>query len=120
MNLFERGGFRSHAGLHLSWKIDCDALSPGDWATIAHVIGTQVLFGSVEGVPRGGDILADLLQSYVYIDKGLLIVDDVLTTGQSMEVQRAGRDAQGVVLFSRGVCPAWVTPIWQLNLGAIE
>ncbi len=120
MNLFERGGFRSHAGLHLSWKIDCDALSPGDWATIARVIGTNFSFDTVEGVPTGGNCLAELLQPYVIIGDGLLIVDDVLTTGHSMETQRAGRHATGVVLFSRGVCPAWVTPIWQLNLGAIE
>jgi adenine/guanine phosphoribosyltransferase-like PRPP-binding protein len=45
----------------------------------------------------------------------LLIVDDVWTTGGSMEEHRAGRDAIGAVLFARGPVADWVTPLFTLN-----
>lgn len=46
--------------------------------------------------------------------EGLLIVDDVLTTGRSMEKQRSKREAKGIVLFARGPCPLWVEAVWML------
>ncbi|KKL20362.1 hypothetical protein LCGC14_2456230, partial [marine sediment metagenome] len=46
----------------------------------------------------------------------LLIVDDVLTTGASMEKQRAGRtNTIGAVIFARGDCPAWVKPLFAME-----
>ena len=44
--------------------------------------------------------MAEAMQSYC-TDGPLLIVDDVLTTGGSMEEFRAGRDAIGAVIFMR-------------------
>jgi hypothetical protein len=48
-----------------------------------------------------------------------LIVDDVLTTGASMEAARAklwpGSLPLGVVIFARGPCPDWVWPIFRLD-----
>ena len=55
-----------------------------------------------------------------YIDKTAdypLIVDDVLTTGKSMneEYQKLGYAAVGVVIFSRiENYPVWVYPIFKL------
>lgn len=45
-----------------------------------------------------------------------VIVDDVLTTGESMEEMRLHYSSRtiGVVLFARGKCPDWVTPIFSL------
>lgn len=42
-------------------------------------------------------------------------MDDVLTTGAmtSMEEARHG-EAIGFVLFARGQCPSWVTPLFTM------
>lgn len=116
MALFQLGDFTSSAGLDLPYKIECDALTPGDWEAVAAMIGCKLRFSSVEGVPTGGFKLAKALE--IYADEGKssvpLICDDVLTTGASMNRQRGNRVAIGVVLFSRGPCPGWVYPVWQL------
>ena len=107
-HLFNLGDFKSHSGATLPWKVDCDALEVRDWRCIAAVLAKQVMpFGSVEGVPRGGLLLAMAMKQYV-TQGGLLIVDDVLTTGGSMEAHRAGRKAQGAVFLARSSCPSWV------------
>lgn len=113
--LFRLGRFMSAAREPLSWKVECDALTWNDWLCLAEVIGPRLHFGQVEGVPRGGCPLARALEMYATPGGPLLIVDDVLTTGSSMERHRAGRDAIGVVLFARSDCPEWITPVWQLG-----
>lgn len=115
--MFQKLTFRASSGLILAWKIECNSLTEDDWACIAATIARQRWFGVVEGVPTGGLPLARALRPYLTTDiQGpLLIVDDVLTTGNSMEMQRAGRRAKGVVLFARGPCPDWVEPIWRLS-----
>ena len=114
MSLFKLGDFKSHSGNILSWKIECDALTEDDWQCLAVIIAKVVgPFGSVEGVPQGGLPLATALQRHVTHGE-LLIVDDVLTTGISMEDQRYGRTAKGAVIFARGPCPVWVKPIFKM------
>jgi len=112
MTLFKRGDFQLHSGDLSSWKIDCDALTDEDIETLAWMIADRFMFGSVEGVPSGGLRLAEALARWARTGK-LLIVDDVLTTGASMEEQRAGREAIGVVIFARRACPDWVTPVFS-------
>ena len=115
--LFERGIFKLHSGATAYWKIDCDALTDGDIDTMASLAYDVLpLFGTVEGVPKGGLRLASSLQAYRHkkVDR-LLIVDDVWTTGASMEEQRAGRAAIGLVIFARNQPPPWITPIFQLT-----
>lgn len=116
MNLFRHSEFKAHSGEILRWKINCDALVPADWRCLARIV-TEIVgpFGAVEGVPRGGLWLATAL--WPWITKGpLLIVDDVLTTGASMEEQRADRsNTIGAVIFARGPCPSWVTPVFQMH-----
>ncbi len=115
MDLFKLGEFKSHSGDTLQWKIDCDALTVEDWSCLAWMIFDKVgKFGEVEGVPKGGLILEALLTFYIYEPGPLLIVDDVLTTGNSMEEHRNGRDAIGAVVFARGPCPDWITPIFRM------
>lgn len=114
MSLFQCVNFISHSGLPLTWKIECDALTDADWDGLARIaIENLPLFGSVEGVPRGGLKFAEALRPHVMWGP-LLIVDDVFTTGKSMKDHRLGREAIGVVAFSRGVCPAWITPLFQM------
>lgn len=115
MGLFQKGDFTAASGQRLTWKIAADALDHEDWHCLAFV-ASQMLpaFGSVEGVPSGGIRFANALRQYV-TEGPLLIAEDVVTTGGSMERVRAGRPAIGVVAFCRGVCPSWVIPVFQLN-----
>ena len=131
-NLFVNGVFRSHSGQSLAWKIECDALSDEDIETLAMVIANKFSFSRVVGVPRGGVRLANALQKYCEVDTdryycSVLIVDDVLTTGASMEeakraliaeehIRNQGGSIWGVVVFARGECPWWVTPLFTCNV----
>lgn len=113
--LFRTGDFSLSGGARTTWKIDCDALTPADLSTIAALIAERLpAFGSVEGVPRGGLRLAKALEGFATSGPPL-IVDDVLTTGGSMERQRGGREALGAVIFSRGACPDWIMPLFTLD-----
>jgi len=115
--LFQLGEFCSHSGARLPWKIDCDALTAQDLACIAYIIAKKrVWFSKVEGVPRGGSKLAVALSPYIKRAGPLLIVDDVLTTGKSMNAHRADRLAIGAVIFARGPCPNWITSVFQMHL----
>lgn len=112
--LFRLADVTLHSGSMARWKIDCDALAAADLLTVAVMLSEVVpAFGSVEGIPRGGLRLAAALQRLVTAGP-LLIVDDVLTTGASMEAQRAGRDAIGAVIFARAQPPRWVTPLFLI------
>jgi hypothetical protein len=73
-------------------------------------------FYGVIGIPTGGLKLAQQLEQYAVDDGYLLIVDDVLTTGGSMmSMRKQYPEARGLVVFARGPCPAWVTPIFQMG-----
>ncbi len=120
---FRLGGFTAASGQIFPWKIECDALTQEDWSCLARIVSDFVgLFSKVEGVPEGGLPLARALFSYSttykfgnVVKDPLLIVDDVLTTGASMERVRDGRDAIGAVVFARGPCPSWVTPVFKMG-----
>lgn len=124
-NLFQRGFFQLHSGKLSSWKIDCDALTDDDVKTLAELIFTlQEPFGSVEGVPAGGLRLAAALVPYAERYSTIhLIVDDVLTSGGSMERARsaylascpADFSVRGAVLFARGACPGWVNALFAMH-----
>jgi hypothetical protein len=114
--LFELGEFTLHSGAKAKWRINCEVLSDDDLRAIAAMIAGMVgPFGSVEGVPTGGLRLAEMLRPMATRGR-LLIVDDVSTTGASMEEHRAGRDAIGAVIFDRGVAPRWVRALFECNV----
>lgn len=119
MRLFELGAFTLPAGNTTYFKIECDALAPGDWDALAS-LAAELLppFSEVEGVPRGGLAFADALRRYKSPGGALLIADDVWVTGLSMDLHRAGRDAIGVVAFTRGPLAPWVTALLALNARA--
>lgn len=115
MTLFNKGTFTLHSGLISNWKIDCDALVKEDYEALA-VMALEILphFGEVEGVPRGGLEFAKVMSKYI-TQGPRLIVDDVLTTGDSMEkLMKSGTDI-GLVIFARGLCPPWIRAIWKLG-----
>ncbi len=97
MGLFELGDFTSHSGKLLHWKIECESLTDDDWDCLAFMIQEKQEFQEVIGIPRGGIPLAEALDKYKTFNMSapLLIVDDVLTTGNSfLEFDRG-----------RGLCP---------------
>lgn len=128
MNLFQYTGcpFISHAGNELQYKIECDALTDEDWECVAYIIAKEknIRFGSIIGVAQGGLKLAKACARYLdpmLSALDVLIVDDVLTTGSSMEKSKEQansikgiRSIQGAVLFARGECAEWITPICQM------
>ncbi len=110
-----------HSGGVGRWKIECDALTDEDWKCLAFMLHEVVPpFGLVYGIPKGGQRLAQCLSEYADRSRRLLLVDDVLTTGASMEEERKKRrrdDTLGAVVFARGECPNWITPLFQMAFG---
>jgi len=123
MNLFQSVDFVSHSGLELKWKIECDALSDPEWFTISQMImEISVPFKEAIGIPRGGTKLGSLLNQYGTgkREDPVLLVDDVLTTGESMNEFKRKRQWRnpvkyiGWVVFARNKCPDWVTALFQM------
>lgn len=119
MPLFEFGWFCTHSKLQLPWKLDCDALTNEDIAAIAKIITGKFAFSRVYGVPRGGTRLAAALAPFCEAGYPPLIVDDVLTTGRSMEAawkQFCPKTVPlGVVIVARGELPPWVWAVLSVN-----
>ena len=47
MNLFIREDFISHAGLPLTWKVECDALDENDYEALAKIVSEKMTFRAV-------------------------------------------------------------------------
>ncbi len=126
--LFRQIDFISHSGYNLKWKIECDSLSDEDLETLATVIETKIeneypryLIKDIIGIPSGGLRIAKYLKKKIKISKFgtlIIIVDDVLTTGKSMEEYKKlyGKydHCLGFVLFARGTPNEWIKPVFQL------
>jgi orotate phosphoribosyltransferase len=123
--LFQQKCFKMHSGGIAQYKIECNALTDEDLNTLAWIVAQKTRqltwhngsgIKSVYGIPYGGVRLADALEKYIDPKGSLdLIVDDVLTTGKSMELAKEqGKGSVGVVIFARGPCPSWVKPIFQM------
>ena len=119
--IFIRKNFESHSGLNLDWKIECDHLTDEDIETFTTLINQFTTFRSVVSVPSGGDRLAAALQKHTINHDNLptLIVDDVLTSGNSIDSRRKELNLEppnviGVVIFSRGNHKKfpWVKPLF--------
>lgn len=119
--LFQKGPFTSSSGSILDFKIECDTLSDEEIEIIAKIVADHDVFSKVYSVPTGGDRLANALQKYCTPEGDILVVDDVLTTGASMEAKR--REVQalhpdevilGVVIFARDRCPIWIDAVFQM------
>ncbi len=124
MNLFKKEKIKLSSGKISDFKIECDVFTDEDWECLAYLISKKIKFKSVKWIPTGGNKLAEYLLKYRINDKSLplLICDDVLTTGNSMEnlkgllidVGVKNKDIKGVVIFARGKCPNWITPLFPM------
>lgn len=122
MNLFQKINIILNSGEESDYKIECDSLTDDDIETLAYLISKRYTFRKVVGVPRGGNRIEDALQKYTTNndEHPLLIVDDVLTSGGSMDRHRLMYEDMGyygivgVVIFARGKCPDWVEPVFQM------
>ena len=123
-DLFQLGKFKSHSGLELSWKIECDALGEDEWDCIAQMIleHERTPFRTVVGIPRGGEMLARKLQRYATGESRhpILLVDDVLTTGTSFRefIKEHHNNKSDEVLcwvvFARESCPPSIKALFQM------
>ena len=120
-NLFQLGDFTLNSGAKSRWKLECEALTGDDWLALAEMT-LQVVgpFSHCIGIPRGGLALQACLSPWA-TEGPCLLVDDVLTTGGSMQKAKAAWEAAhpeipviGAVIFARGKCPPWITPLFQM------
>ena len=125
IDLFQKIDFTSLAGLDLTWKIEMDALSHREWECISHMIRElSPPFREAIGIPRGGNVLGKLLNRHGTgkEEDPICIVDDVLTTGMSMDTYREEMDierwqkscALGWVVFARVRPPKWIKALFQM------
>ena len=85
-DLFQKVDFISHAGIPMSYKIECDGINEAEWSAIAKMIMDYQIepFSKVVGIPRGGLPLQWAMEEYITPgDHPWLVVDDVYTTGTS-------------------------------------
>lgn len=119
-NLFALGNHELHSGKQSKWKIECDALTGEDYKTLAWIVAKDwgIVFGDVVSIPTGGNRFAEKLIKYRKREASstILIVDDVLSTGESMNKFYDLYPMKlkiGIVVFARGKCPKWVRSIFQ-------
>ena len=123
-HLFVEEDFKSHAGLDLHWKIEMDALDEAEWKCTARMIMEYQTepFQAAIGIPRGGLKLSVYLNDYSTQNNNdpYLIVDDVLTTGGSMEEFKKEyfdkNKVFGWVVVSRQRPPDWVRTLFQMPI----
>jgi|TARA_Y100001951_G_scaffold27881_1_gene21697 hypothetical protein len=129
IDLFQKIDFTSHAGLDLTWKIEMDALSQKEWECISTMIlELSPPFREAIGIPTGGVKLQNLLNQYGTGERTdpICIVDDVLTTGNSMNefLQICGCFGSlpnpntyiGWVVFARNKPPHWCKALFQMPI----
>lgn len=120
LHLFQQGVFELHSGDTSKFKIECGALTKPDWDTLAQIVTAKLKFSYVIGVPTGGLMFAESLKPYTSDGNyPWLIVDDVLTTGGSMEEAKntfveSVMEIRGIVLFARQKTPDWIESIFQM------
>ena len=121
-HLFIEEDFIGHSGGELHWKIEMDALDDAEWKCISRMIieYQQEPFQAAIGIPRGGLKLSGYLHEYSTQNPAdpYLIVDDVMTTGGSMEEYKKehfnDKYVIGWVVFARSKVPIWCDALFRM------
>lgn len=136
MSIFKSQTITKSDGTKLDWVIDCDDFTDTELGIFAKLIISKYPdfflvthpnshYGSC--VPRLAKAIADIkIGTPLDQAKYILIVDDVLTSGKSMEDLAIGyrekrtwdprfQNIVGAVIFARGPCPAWITPLFSMQ-----
>lgn len=128
MSIFQWGNFTLHSGDNSWWRIDCDDFTDSEIAIFAKMISEKAGVFQVAICPpshpgSAAPRLVKAINQYANLTSAeAIIVDDVLTTGNSMaklrmeKLQDTRYKVKGFVIFARGECPDWVTPIFQLKI----
>lgn len=122
MTLFQAGDFKLRSGRQSPFKIECDALTPEDWAGLA-AMGNAILrqrgivFGRTMAVPRGGIPLAEAMNKYATPGSPtILVCEDVWTTGGSVS---RFIDKEGLAFDSYAILVAFCRGMMHGNSHAI-
>jgi hypothetical protein len=137
MSIFHWGEINLHSGGTSWWHIDCDDLTDTDIAVLARLIVERVgpcrSYVAPPSHPGSAALRLEEACTAWSLQSGppydietakrlpVCIVDDVLTTGASMTelaetIRAQGSEVVGAVIFARGKCPDWVTPLFQMPL----
>jgi len=113
MSLFNLGRFQLASGQSSNFKIDCDFLRLEDWRAVAAQLAALVgPFGKVEGVPKGGILLAQMMDSLSTCVCGHLKAEVYYAPGYDSSKQR-GHQSTGSCWVTGCSCQQF-TPIDQL------
>ena len=120
--MFEKHRVKLHSWQMSNFKINCDCLNFSDLECLAFLVSKRIQFSEVVPVRERVNQFAAILSKYEKKSRKelpLLLVDDVFITGSSMKEAKLklAQDKQnciGVVIFSRGKCPLWIQPIFQM------
>lgn len=119
VGLFQTGTFTLASGQVSSFKIECDVLTNGEWEGLATMIYNRCGdFSEVVGIPRGGLKLAEKLKPYAktgVVGLPRLLVDDVYTTGGTIEKYYLPGDIVWVVFGRMPIKHPYVKSLFQLN-----
>ena len=121
INLFQKKRFKMHSGGYSDFKVECDALNETGYDTLAFMVSRNMKYGKVYGIPRGGVPFGNALEKYSTTGHDtVLIADDVLTTGKSMEeakkrFQNQSSDIKGIVVFARGKLSSWIDQGYRIR-----
>ena len=126
--LFIEKEFIGHSGGQLHWKIEMDSLTDAEWKCIARMImeHEKRFIQAAIGIPRGGLKLGQYLNEYATHNSNdpYLLVDDVLTTGGSMEEYKKehfkDKNVIGWVVFSRTKPASWINALFQMPINWID
>lgn len=113
--LFNHGDFPLRSGGRSSFKIDCDALTGEDFATIAAQVAGRLRWKNTVNCGGASRQFANALDVYnlPLVELPTLVVDDVWTTGATMRKELNVFGSRiGVVLFAR-------TPITDERVTAV-
>lgn len=121
MTLFNYGHFKLHSGQVSDFIIDCGGLTADDFEAVALKLRPRLKpFGEVLAIPNGGLGLGMAFRQLRTMGApGILIVDDVYTTGDSI-IKAASQYptplVEAAVIFARSIPFSWVHPLFLMTV----